>query len=102
MPAGHYEIGAPESSSYGDMLRTVARHMHKRLLVVPVPVLSPRLSSWWLRLVTDVDLTTARTLVDSMTNDVVVTDRTFEQITGHTPMHFEEAVDAALDERKRR
>ena len=102
VPIGRYEIGAPESCSYGDMLRTVAGQMDRRLLIVPVPVLSPRLSSWWLRLVTDVDLQTARTLVDSMTNDVVVTDRRFDEITGRTPQHFDDAVRTALAERKRR
>lgn len=102
VPVGRYEIGAPESCSYGDMLRTVAGQMHRRLLIVPVPVLSPRLSSWWLRLVTDVDLRTARTLVDSMTNDVVVTDRRFDEITGRTPQHFDDAVAVALAERTKR
>ena len=48
--------------------------MGRRRLIVPVPLLSPRLSSHWLRLITDVDLTTARALVDSMTNEVVVHD----------------------------
>lgn len=100
VPAGRYEIGAPESSTYGDMLRTVARQMGRRLLIVPVPVLSPRLSSWWLRLITNVDLQTARTLVDSMTNDVVVTDRRFDEITGRAPQHFGDAVAVALAERK--
>lgn len=102
VPPGPYEIGAPETCSYGDMLRTVARQMSRRLLIVPVPVLSPRLSSWWLRLLTDVDLQTARTLVDSMTNDVVVTNRRFDEITGRTPQHFEDAVAVALAERKHR
>jgi predicted nucleic acid-binding protein len=73
--------------------------MGHRRLIIPVPVLSPRLSSWWLRLVTDVDLETARNLVDSMTNDVVVTDRRFEQLTGRRPMSFDDAVNLALADR---
>jgi len=102
VPAGSYEIGTPESCSYGDMLREVARQLERRLLIVPVPVLSPRLSSWWLRLITDVDLQTARTLVDSMTNDVVVSDRRFDELTGRRPIPFADAVVVALAERRRR
>ena len=41
---------------------------------MPVPLLTPRLSSMWLSLVTDVDQATARNLVDSMNNEVVVQD----------------------------
>lgn len=102
VPPGHYEIGAPEECTYGDLLRTVASRMGRRRLIVPVPVLSPRLSSWWLRLITDVDLATARTLVDSMTNDVVVTDRRFDELTGRQPQSLDVALASALADRYRR
>ena len=75
-----YEIGGPEVMTYRDLMSTVARILHRRLFVLPVPLLSPRLSSQWLRLVTDVDLTTARALVDSMTNEVVVHDRSIDAL----------------------
>ena len=70
-------------------------------LIVPVPVLSPRLSSHWLRLITDVDLPTARSLVDSLTNDVVVTDRRLEELVGRPPLSFRAAAELALTERIR-
>jgi uncharacterized protein YbjT (DUF2867 family) len=54
-----YEIGGPHALSYRDMLLTVAQMTGRRRVIVPVPVLTPRLSSEWLRLVTNVDLTTA-------------------------------------------
>lgn len=101
VPPGAYEVGAPESLTYADMLRAVAHEMDRRLLIVPVPLLSPALSSHWLRLVTDVDLQTARSLVDSMTNDVVVTDRRFDDITGLRPMSFLDAATSALADRAR-
>lgn len=100
--AGHYDIGVPDSLSYGDMLHTVATQFGRRLFIIPVPVLSPRLSSWWLRLVTDVDLQTARTLVDSMTTNAVVTDQGFVELTGRNPMPFADAVGRALVERRGR
>ena len=98
-----YEIGCPEPQTYGDMLRTVGSMTGGVLrLIVPVPLLSPRLSSQWLRLITDVDLPTARALVDSMTNEVVVTDRRIEALTGHRPMSFRQAAERALESRTRR
>ena len=97
-----FEIGGPEALTYRDMLLTVAALTGRRRLIVPVPVLSPRLSSWWLRLVTDVDLTTARALVDSMSNEVVVTDGSLERILAVEPRPFETAARAALAARARR
>jgi uncharacterized protein YbjT (DUF2867 family) len=98
-----YEIGGPDSMTYGEMLRVVGRMPGGILkLVVPIPLLSPRLSSHWLRLITDVDLPTARSLVDSMTNEVVVHDRRIEALTGHRAMTFAEAAGRALRDRAAR
>jgi len=98
-----YEIGGPEAMTYGEMLAVVG-HLPGGILklIVPVPLLSPRLSSHWLRLVTDVDLPTARALVDSMTNEVVVHDRRIETLTGHRAMSFEAAAQSALRARAER
>jgi uncharacterized protein YbjT (DUF2867 family) len=96
-----YDIGGPEPLTYRSMMLTVSRIMHRRRLIVPVPLLSPRLSSHWLRLITDVDLTTARALVDSMTNEVVVRDARINEVLEHRPMIFEDAVCAALEARDR-
>ena len=98
-----YDIGGPEAMTYGEMLELVGRLSGGILkVIVPVPLLSPRLSSHWLRLVTDVDLRTARALVDSMTNEVVVHDRRIEALTHHRAMGFEEAAERALRDRTRR
>ena len=98
-----YDIGSPEPLTYGDMLRVVGGMTGGILrLIVPVPLLSPRLSSHWLRLVTDVDLPTARALIDSMTNEVVVRDRRIEELTGHRALSFQEAAERALEDRTRR
>ena len=80
-----FEVGTPDVLTYRQMLTTVARLTGRHRVIVPVPLLSPRLSSHWLRLVTDVDLPTARSLVDSLTNDVVVHDRRLERLVGHPP-----------------
>jgi hypothetical protein len=84
------------------MMQEVASLTGRHRVIIPVPVLSPRLSSHWLRLITDVDLTTAQALVDSMVNDVVVSDRRIETLTDHVPMSFRRAAADALADRVRR
>jgi len=98
-----YDVGGPDPMTYGQMLTAVGRMPGGILrLIVPVPLLSPRLSSHWLRLITDVDLRTARALIDSMSNEVVVHDRRIEQLTGHRAMDFSAAAQAALQARSER
>jgi uncharacterized protein YbjT (DUF2867 family) len=97
-----YDIGGPEILTYLDMMVITSRVMDRHRVIVAVPLLSPRLSSHWLRLVTDVDLTTARALVDSLTNEVVVRDHRLDELLGHTPMMFAEAAAKALTMRVER
>jgi uncharacterized protein YbjT (DUF2867 family) len=96
-----FEIGGPEVLRYKTMLERVAE-VEKRspLVIVPVPLLSPGLSSRWLSLVTDVDTQTGRSLVDSMTNEVVVEDDSIRELVPFEPMGYDEAVRKALAERK--
>jgi hypothetical protein len=68
--------------------------------VLTVPLLTPRLSSAWLALVTDVNRQTARTLIDSMTNEVVVHDHAIEQIVPGESMSYDDAVRTALSDRE--
>ena len=97
-----YEIGGPEPLTYRRMMMTVGRLMGSRRVILPVPLLSPRLSSHWLRFITDVDLMTARALVDSMCNEVVVHDDRINDLLGHKPMGFETAASAALQSTEHR
>lgn len=96
-----YQIGGPEVLRYVDMLRRAARIQRGRWLpVLGVPLLTPRLSSAWLALVTDVDLATARNLVDSMTTETVVHDNAIGAVVPGAPMGYDEAVRAAVAERR--
>lgn len=81
------------------MMRRVAQIEGRKFLVMPVPLLTPQLSSLWLALVTDVDTQTARALVDSMTNEVVVKDDSIRSLVPFDPMGYDEAVRQALAER---
>lgn len=97
--AGHYDVGAPDPTTYRDMMVTVAKLMRRPLVVVPIPVLSPGLSAGWLRLITNVDMTTARALVESLVNAAEVTERELESLTGHRAMSFVDAAARALSDR---
>lgn len=95
-----YEIGGPDELTYREMLHIAAEQIRGHAEpIVPVPVLTPRLSSYWLALVTDVDVLTGRNLIDSMGVEVVVTDRSIREIVPIEPMPYAEAVRVALAER---
>ena len=95
-----FEVGGPEVLTYAEMMRRVAqlRH-HRQLHMLAVPLLTPRLSSYWLSLVTDVDTATARNLVDSMSNEVVVNDYSIADIVPGMPMGYDDAVREAYRQR---
>lgn len=69
-----YEIGGPDRVSYADLMREYARQMGLRRLIIPVPMLSPGLSSLWLGLVTPLYARVGRKLIDSVKHDTVVLD----------------------------
>ena len=97
-----FEIGGPDRLTYVEMLRIAARvEKGSGVPIVTVPVLTPRLSSYWLALVTDVDATTGRNLIDSMGTEVVVTEQSIREIVPGEPVGYEEAVRRALEERDR-
>ncbi|GAA0950326.1 NAD(P)H-binding protein [Virgisporangium aurantiacum] len=96
-----YEIGGPEVLRYVDMLQRVAKIRGSRLPNLTVPLLTPRLSSAWLKFVTDVDSATARNLVDSMTTEVGVHDDAITRLVPGPPVGYDEAVRLALADRER-
>lgn len=97
-----FEIGGPEAMTYIDMLNVAAEVTSGHgVPLISVPVLTPRLSSYWLALVTDVDVTTGRNLIDSMSTEVVVTDDRIRTVVPGEPISYREAVRRALAERLR-
>ena len=69
-----YEIGGPDRLTYGDLMREYARQRGLKRLLIPVPLLTPRLSSLWLGLVTPLYARVGRKLVDSLRNPTLVRD----------------------------
>ena len=79
--------------TYLEMMQVAAEAMNGRTIpIVQVPVLTPRLSSYWLALVTDVDVTTGRNLIDSMATEVVVTDTSIRDVVPGEPLGYAESV----------
>jgi uncharacterized protein YbjT (DUF2867 family) len=97
---GHtvYEIGGSDVLTYEAMMQGYAAVVGlPRRLIVPVPVLSPGLSSLWIGLVTPLPVAIARPLVDSLRHEVVVEDRTAAERFDIEPIGFREAVALAVD-----
>ncbi|MEX0592946.1 MAG: SDR family oxidoreductase [Nitriliruptoraceae bacterium] len=92
-----FEIGGPDVVTYREMMRRYARVAGLRpRLIVPVPVLTPRLSSLWVGLVTPLPAGLARPLVDSLVNEVVVRDDAITHLVPFAPLAFDEALHLAL------
>jgi len=95
------QIGGPDVLSYGDMLDRMALAMGRRpRLMVPVPLITPWLSSLWIGLVTPVDTNVARPLVEGLTTATIVTDPSGAAAFGIAPALFDETLRRALAEDK--
>ena len=95
------QIGGPDVLSYAEMLDEMAASLGKRRRPrLSVPILTPRLSSLWIGLVTPVDAGVARPLIESLRSPTVVTDRSGAALFDVDPRPFRETLGAALaDER---
>ena len=92
-----FEIGGPEQLTYVEMLEQASEVINgRRLPIITVPVLTPRLSSYWIALVTDVDVTAGRNLIDSMGTEVVVTADAIRELVPGEPVAYVEAVRRAV------
>jgi uncharacterized protein YbjT (DUF2867 family) len=93
-----YDAAGPESLSYEDMMRQLADVAGKRRpLIVPVPVLSPRLSSYWLGLVTAVPAPVARALIGGLRHDFAADDAALRRLVPQRLLTFRESVEAAFE-----
>ena len=91
-----FDIGGPEVMTYRDMLERIAAILGKRPHIVEVPVLTPRLSSWWLQLVTPVNASVARPLVEGLRVPTVVHDHRIRELLPIELTGFDDAVRQAL------
>lgn len=95
--AGILEIGGPDVVSYAEMMAVYAQQAGlKKRRLIPVPVLTPRLSSLWVGLVTPVPAQLARPLVDSLVNSVTVNDHRAESLFPFDRVPLAEAIHRAI------
>lgn len=90
------EIGGPDQVSYGELMREYARQRGLRRWMIPVPLLTPRLSSLWLGLVTPLYARVGRKLVDSLRHPTVVRDDSAHRLFTINPAGVREAIASAL------
>jgi tryptophan-rich sensory protein/uncharacterized protein YbjT (DUF2867 family) len=95
-PSQVYEIGGPDQVSYGQIMQEYARQRGLTRWMIPVPFLTPYLSSLWLGLVTPLYARVGRKLVESLRNPTLISNNLAEYIFGVHPRSFEEAIARAL------
>ena len=94
---GHtYDIGGPEVLRYRDLLAGYADVRGLKRYFIPVPFLSPRLSSWWLYLVTTTRFHLARALVDSLETETICSETEIRELLPRDLLTYREAVERAL------
>ena len=91
-----FDAGGPEVMTYREMIERIARLRGRHPLIVEVPVLSPRLSSYWLHLVTPVNAQMARPLIEGLRNPTVARDNRIRELLAFPLTSFEQAARAAL------
>jgi uncharacterized protein YbjT (DUF2867 family) len=92
-----FDIGGTEILTYKQMLYGFAKMRGLKRLIITIPVLTPKLSSLWLVFVTSTTYSLARSLVNSMRNEVICNDRRIQQIVPTKILSYEESLQLAFD-----
>ena len=97
-----FQIGGADRVSYLDIMKEYGRQRGLRRLIIPVPMLTPKLSSLWLSLITPLFARVGRELIDSVRNDTVVTDDAALREFPVRPRGYREEIARALRNEDRR
>ena len=95
--SGVVEVGGPDILSYGEMMMAYARLRGLRRVMIPVPVLTPRLSSYWVNLVSPVPASIARPLIEGLRNEVIVRNPDAAAAFDVMPQTYDETLAQASD-----
>lgn len=96
-----YDVGGPDVLTYVEIMRAYGDLVGKHPRIIPLPVLTPRLSSYWLRLVTTVPVNIARALIGGLSQDVVADDPRLVRLIPQELLGFRDAVADALEADRR-
>ena len=91
-----FDVGGPHVITYREMIQQIARLRAKRPLIIEVPVLSPRLSSYWLHLVTPVGARVARPLIEGLRNPTTARENRIQDLLPFPLTSFADAARSAL------
>src|ERR671918_1852182 len=97
-----FDIGGPDILTYLDMMRKYARMLKKSVHIIIIPFLTPRLSSYWVDLVTPVKASLARPLIDSLKHEATVKDDSIKKMIPIQLKNFEEAIKSAKEEQMKK
>lgn len=93
-----FDIGGPDILTYLDMMKCYAKMLNKSIRILIIPFLTPRLSSYWVDLITPVKASLARPLIDSLKHEATVKDDAIKSIIPIKLKSFEESIKAAEKE----
>ena len=96
-----FDLGGPDILSYIDMMRRYGKMLDKSVKIIIIPFLTPRLSSYWIDLITPVKASLARPLIESLKHEATVGDDSLRHIIPFRLKSFEEAIDLARKKEKR-
>lgn len=97
-----FDIGGPEILTYEELMRRYSTYLGKKLLIIQIPFLTTRLSSYWVDLITPVKASLARPLIDSLVHDTVVSDDSITRIIPLKLKSVSEAIHIATEEMRKR
>lgn len=95
-----FDIGGPDVLTYKEMMERFARIEGRRIWILPVPVLTPKLSSYWVGLVTPVKSSIAIALIEGLKNEVVCRDNRIRELLPIPLTTFDDAIRTALAEQQ--
>jgi uncharacterized protein YbjT (DUF2867 family) len=97
-----FDIGGPDVLSYLDMMKRYGKMINKSIKIIIIPFLTPRLSSYWVDLITPLKASLARPLIDSLKHEATVKDDTIKDIIPLKLKSFEASIKAAKEEQIRK
>jgi len=96
-----FDIGGPEILTYREMMQRFARIRNKKIVIVPVPFLTPKLSSYWVGLVTPAKPSIAIPLIEGLRNEVICRDTRIRELLPFPLTPFDESIRIAMAEGNR-
>lgn len=91
-----FDIGGPEVLTYREMMERLARIEGKKLYIIPVPVLTPKLSSYWVGFITPVSPSVSMPLIEGLKNEVICRENAIRDLIPLRLTPYDEAVQKAL------